>query len=55
MTKTTLLKELKKLESDINSGRDYESDHARADELLIQYINNKEIEIAYDKVGKWYA
>ena len=34
---------------------DYEIAHWKADELLIEYINDKEIEEAYDKVGKWYA
>lgn len=53
MEKEVLIKKLKKLSSDKNG--DYEITHYRADKLLIQYINDKEIEEAYDDVGKWYS
>ena len=53
MEKEVLIKKLKKLSSDKNG--DYETTHYRADRLLIQYINDKEIEEAYDNVGKWYS
>ena len=53
MDRTELIKELKKLDEDICD--DFESTHYDADRLLIKYINDKEIEDAYDNVGKWYS
>lgn len=53
MEKEVLLKELKSLSRSQCS--DYEITHSRADKLLIQYINDKEIEEAYNDVGKWYS
>ena len=34
---------------------DREVTHAKMDELLLEYINDKEITDAFNKVGKWYA
>lgn len=34
---------------------DPEVAHSEADELLIRYINDKDIEEAFDEVPKWYA
>lgn len=34
---------------------DAERAHARADELLVQYIDDVEIAAAFEKVRKWYA
>ena len=51
MDRTELIKELKKLDECY----DFESAHYNADRLLIKYINDKEIEDAYDNVGKWYS
>lgn len=34
---------------------DYEDAHWCADRILVKYINDKEIEDAYDEIGKWYA
>ena len=34
---------------------DYEIAHRFADELLLEFINDKEISEAYDSIGKWYA
>lgn len=34
---------------------DTESAHADADDALIAYINDPEIQAAYDDVDKWYA
>lgn len=36
-------------------GRDYESDHARADDLLIEYIGDGDVAGAFGAVGKWYS
>lgn len=50
-TKDELISMLKKLsESD-----DYEVTHSLADDLIIRYINDEEIENAYNEVGKWYS
>lgn len=54
MNRTELIKELKKLDEDI-CNRSYEDTHYEADRLLIAYIDDKEIEDAYDNVGKWYS
>lgn len=32
-----------------------ETDHSTADDLLIEYIDDPDIEAAYECVGKWYA
>ena len=53
MEKEVLLKELKSLSR--SQCDDFETTHYRADKLLIQYINDKEIEEAYNNVGKWYS
>ena len=37
---------------------DFEADHVRADELMIQLVKHlgyQDIAEAYSKVGKWYA
>ncbi|MCP3681276.1 MAG: hypothetical protein GY861_01175 [bacterium] len=51
MTKDELLQKLK----ECAFGGDTERDHAKADDLLIEYINDKDIENAYKAVEKWYA
>lgn len=51
MNKKELITKLKELAEDL----DYEYAHGEADNLLIEYINDKEIKEAFDKVGKWYA
>lgn len=43
------LKEIKQL------GGDEEIDHMDADELLLAYINDKEVSETFDSIGKWYA
>lgn len=53
MDRTELIKELKELDRDICD--DFEYTHYETDRLLIKYINDKEIEDAYDNVGKWYS
>lgn len=34
---------------------DIEADHADADQLLIDYINNPQVTEAYNAIDKWYA
>jgi hypothetical protein len=51
MSKEELIAQLKLCQQD----RDTECAHIRADELLIEFINDDEIEAAYNKVSKWYA
>jgi len=53
MDKDTLLKELDKLHC--KKYEDFEEGHIKADELLIKYINDKDIEEAFENVGKWYS
>lgn len=49
--KELLLKELKKLQKEY----DIESGHAEADNLLLEYIGDSDIEEAYNAIQKWYA
>jgi len=51
MEKAKLLRELKKL-ADIP---DKEITHERADNLLLEYIDDKEITEAYEKLERWYG
>ena len=34
---------------------DIEDIHAKADELLLNYINNKEVSSAFKRIYKWYS
>jgi len=52
MDKKEVIEELKKI---VKNGGDTELDHSDADALLLEYINDKEIEKAYDEIDKWYA
>lgn len=36
-------------------GRDEESDHADADDLLIAFIGDEEVKALFDSIDKWYA
>lgn len=51
MEKKELIEELKKC---IDSG-DQEQQHARADGLLLRFIDDIEITEVYHKIEKWYA
>lgn len=51
MTKERLIELLKECEL----CGDTESGHCRADELLLEYINDEAIAFAYTAVPKWYA
>ena len=57
MTKEELIAALKAIEGklDREAFYDWENGHREADDLLIQFINDKDIAIAFDAVGKWYA
>jgi hypothetical protein len=50
LTKEELISELMKFK-----GGDPEAEHAMADDLLIEYINDEDIAKAYGDVDKWYA
>lgn len=51
MTKDELLKELRRCQQN----DDREEAHSDADTAILKFINDKEIEAAYDAVEKWYA
>lgn len=51
MTKEELIKRLEICAA----GGDTEAVHGYADDALIEYINDPEIQEAYAKVPKWYA
>lgn len=51
MKKEELIEQLNHLEKN----DDTESAHIQADDLLLSYINDSEIEEAYNKIYKWYA
>ena len=59
MSKEELLKELKEIVSDIEkAGEEYydlEGSHIRADNLLLDYINDEEVREAFNDIDKWYA
>ncbi len=52
MDREELIKKLKELAT---KNRDEESDHVKADELLLQFIDDQEIADAFRSIKKWYA
>lgn len=52
ISRVDLLEKLKELVGDCG---DMEATHAEADELLLQYINDPEIEKVFEEVPKWYC
>ena len=50
MTKEELLKAL----NECHTG-DEERDHKKADDLLLEFINDTEIKLAFESIKKWYA
>lgn len=52
MTKAQLLAELEKLTI---PPQDPEEAHAKAEDLLLQYINDPRVKAAFDAIEKWYA
>lgn len=60
MTKEELIQELIKIQNEkyILMGIetvDEESNHIKADELLLRYINDDRVTQEFDKIEKWYA
>jgi len=51
MNKDELLKRLLSIKDD----GDFEMTHSYADDWLIEYIDDEEIQKAYNDIGKWYA
>ena len=54
MTKEELLKRLAQIRNDCN-GRDEEQGHSEADKALIEYVNDKDITRAFNRIDKFYA
>ena len=52
ISRNELISRLKELKGD---NIDVEASHAEADELLVSYINDPEIEKAFEEVPKWYS
>lgn len=53
MTKQELIDKLEEIRKQY--GGDYECAHSDADDALVEFINDADIEEAYNKIGKWYA
>ena len=51
LTKEDLIKRLKELQS----SDDLECAHGEADALLLRFIDDEEVEEAFDEIDKWYA
>lgn len=51
MTKEELIEKLK----DLQDGDDTENLHIKADDLLLEFINDPAISEEYKKIDKWYA
>ena len=52
ITKKELIDALEKIAS---NNSDPEKDHGDADDLLLNFINDKKVKIAFNKIHKWYA
>jgi hypothetical protein len=50
MTKVELLTQLRELNND-----EPECSHAKADRLLIEFIDDAEVEHAFNSLTRWYA
>ncbi len=55
MTKDELLAKLAKIQADDNVHNDTEVTHINADEALLEFINDAEIEAAFREIPRWYA
>ena len=53
MTLNELILELKKVKD--NANYDRQDSHLKADELLLKYINSKDVRRAFLDIEKWYA
>ncbi len=47
--------ELLKIFDELSSGIDPESAHSKADDILLQFINDAEVSAAYKDIPRWYA
>lgn len=50
-----LLARLKGLKQDAKEGKDLEALHMEADDLLLEYIGDPEISLAFNVIPKYYA
>ena len=51
LTKAELIRRLK----EECGTHDTEANHSKADELLLEYINDKKVAAAFSDIDKWYA
>ena len=49
------IKQLKEQLKSIDSSDTQYTNHIRADELLLEYINDQEVTDLFNKIEKWYA
>jgi len=54
MTKKILIKKLEDLQ-EIGGFEKAEEKHVKADKLLLDFIGDKEVSNAFDKIDKWYS
>jgi predicted transposase YdaD len=52
MTKKELIEKLREIQKDTD---DIEKNHKEADDLLLEYIGDMEVSVAFSDVDKWYA
>ena len=61
MEKKELIEKLKSINIKVSKGidknrlYDLENAHREADDLIIEFINDKEIKEVYDSIDKWFA
>jgi hypothetical protein len=55
LKKEELIKKLENIENLRSGITDAENWHMDADDLLLEYINDKDIEKAFNNVKRWYA
>lgn len=46
---------IKRLTDISKNGYDSEADHIKADKLLLEFINDERVTVAFDYISKWYA
>jgi hypothetical protein len=55
MTKKELIAALVAIAKNQEDDDDYETDHEAADDLLLQYIADKDVDAAFNGIIKWYC
>lgn len=55
MSREELIVRLELIAKRRETRRDPEMDHAEADELLLAYINDAGVSMAFESIEKWYA